>query len=1146
MTSAYLPKAGQGTAAIRDFGLAMLLALQATGGWAQSQVPDASSGEPVSVDGIEQTIAAITEQPGLDDASRSQAIEILKSAQASIRDRVAAEDSAAAFAASLNSAPTQTEKILLALEQVVTPLITPESLGIRDDSTLADLEQRLVAESSSLTNAEGRLADLERQIETQQARPNAIRARVTELRSLLSAPPPGTPPGEAAIVTEARALAVELQRRSRNAELNALNQEQLSNSVRIDLLKAQRRAARDEVATQRRRVELLQGIANEQRQSAVAAAQRSALEAELAATGKHPVVRELAEGNAALTAELGNIAAQIERTTNQRTRIDEYARRVDQSFARSRQRLEIGGVNRAIGQLFLEERRNLPQVSQYRAEVRERGRTLANIGLAQVRIEEQGAELTPIDDRLAALTEQVSADILDPQELRNTSAELELMLQDRRDLLRQASAMYTSYLHALGDLDDAQRRMLELAADYEAFLDENLMWIPSSGIVRGTTIVRSIDALNWMLLPGHWAEVYVASFDAFRDNWLPALLAALLLVTVLVMRRMLRPVFGELSGKVGRLSTDRIGLTLGALGITVVTIVPLPLTFAILGAALLNSPTPTDFTNAVAESLFVMAPFLAHTLWFRALSSSEGVARVHFGWRPEKLKIIRRQLDRLTAVGVPLIFVVALLYLGPTPAHRDSLGRLAFIALMFVLSSINRPLAHPDKGVASDHYLANPDAWSTRLRWAWYGIATIGPLLLAAATFVGYTYTAATLVGRLLDTFWLLLGIALINLVVLRWLALERRKIAWQMALKKREESRAEAREPQEPPADGDAPMVESTPLDLEAVDQQTRKVLYAGLFLVGLIGAWGIWSQVLPALGILERIALWSQTAMIDGVETTVPVTAADLLLGLIIIGVTFVASRNLPGLMEIAVLQRLTLEAGSRYAINTLVNYVVVTIGTVSVLQIIGWNWSQIQWLVAALSVGLGFGLQEIVANFVSGLIILFERPVRVGDTVTVGQLTGTVSKLRIRATTITDWDRKEILVPNKAFITEQVVNWTLTDPITRIVIPVGISYGSDVQRAHRVMEEALIKLPLVLDDPPPKVYFVGFGESSLDFKLYVFSRQLTDRLPLTHAVHEAILGALRESGIEIPFPQRDLHLKSVDDRAGRSISGKEPGAD
>ena len=1125
----------------RAGGLLLLLTLPVVSGWAQTIVPTVAAGETVDIALLEDSIAALTAQADLDEAVRNQAIDLLRAAQSSVRDRIAADDSATAFANALKTAPAQTEKILLSLEQVDTPIPTAESLGVSADMTLVDLEQLLAAESSLLANAEARLAELERQIEAQQARPNQIRSRVTELRNLISTSPVAGPPGEATLVADARALAAELRRQTQNAELNALNQELLSNSVRLDLLKAQRRVARNVLTEARRRVQFVQALANEQRQSAVAAAQRSALQAEIAASGKHSLIRELAEGNAQLTTDLAALAGRIERTTGQLTRVDEYARRIEQSFARSRQRLEIGGINQAIGQLFVEERRNLPQVSRYRVEVRERSKTLANIGLAQVQIEEQSAELTPIDDRLDELMAEVATDIIDPQELDAVEDEVELLLQDRRDLLAQSSSMYTSYLQALSDLDIAQRRLLETAAEYQAFLDQNLMWIPSAGVIRGTTFVRAIDALNWILSPQNWSDLSIATFDGFRENWLPSLLAALLLGLVLTFRRVLRPRFSAINGRVGRLSTDHIGLTLGALGITVLRILPLPLTFAIFGAALLNSPSGTEFTTAVGRALLMISPFLSNTLLFRALCSREGVARIHFGWRDETLTVIRRQLDRLTAVGVPLVFVVALLYLGPAAAHRESLGRLAFIALMLVFTSVIRPLVHPVKGVAAGYFAAHAGSWTSRFKWALYAFAAGGPLLLAFATIIGYLYTAAILTGRLIDSFWLLLAISLINLVVLRWLSLTRRQILWQQALQKREERRASSADQTGPEPEGEIPSVEAAPLDLDAVNQQTRRLLHAGLVFVGLLGAWGIWSDVLPALGVLEKVSIWSQTVTVDGVETVAPVTLADLLLGLVIIGVTLVASGNLPGLMEIAVLQRLSLEPGSRYAINTLLRYVVVTIGVVSFFNIIGWNWSQIQWLVAALSVGLGFGLQEIVANFVSGLIILFERPVRVGDTVTVGQLTGTVSKLRIRATTITDWDRKEILVPNKAFITEQVVNWTLTDPITRLVLPVGISYGSDVQLAHRVMEETLTKMPLVLDDPPPKVYFTGFGESSLDFKLYVFSRQLTDRLPLTHAVHEEILGALRRNGIEIPFPQRDLHLRSVAEPAGNALGGR-----
>ncbi|MBT8066538.1 MAG: mechanosensitive ion channel, partial [Gammaproteobacteria bacterium] len=354
-------------------------------------------------------------------------------------------------------------------------------------------------------------------------------------------------------------------------------------------------------------------------------------------------------------------------------------------------------------------------------------------------------------------------------------------------------------------------------------------------------------------------------------------------------------------------------------------------------------------------------------------------------------------------------------------------------------------------------------------------------------------------------------------------IALSRSKLAMRVMQEEREKQ-------SEPQPDGEAPVIESTPVDIDKVDAQTRKLLRWVLIIFAAVAGWSIWSEVFPAFRLFDQVSLWTRTVVVDGIETFAPVSLADLLLALLVAAGTAVAYRNLPGLTEILVLQRLTLQPGSRYAINTLVRYIVVTVGVIAVLNIIGWNWSRIQWLVAALSVGLGFGLQEVVANFVSGLIILFERPVRVGDTVTVGQLTGTVSKVRIRATTITDWDRKEIVVPNKAFITEQVVNWTLADPITRVVVPVGISYGSDVALAHKVMEETLHSLPLILDEPEPKVFFLGFGDSSLDFKLYAYSRQLADRLPIMHAIHESILKALRENNIEIPFPQRDLHIRST----------------
>src|SRR5258708_22562978 len=159
---------------------------------------------------------------------------------------------------------------------------------------------------------------------------------------------------------------------------------------------------------------------------------------------------------------------------------------------------------------------------------------------------------------------------------------------------------------------------------------------------------------------------------------------------------------------------------------------------------------------------------------------------------------------------------------------------------------------------------------------------------------------------------------------------------------------------------------------------------------------------------------------------------------------------------------------------------------VGIVLACVMLGMTWSKVHWLLAGVSVGLGFGLQEIFANFISGLLILFERPVRVGDVVTVGDVTGVVSRIRIRATMITDADRKELIVPNKEFITSRVLNWTLSDQINRVVINVGAAYGSDVDHVREILLRLAHDDQHVLDEPAPVATFERFAERTLNFVL------------------------------------------------------------
>jgi potassium efflux system protein len=189
------------------------------------------------------------------------------------------------------------------------------------------------------------------------------------------------------------------------------------------------------------------------------------------------------------------------------------------------------------------------------------------------------------------------------------------------------------------------------------------------------------------------------------------------------------------------------------------------------------------------------------------------------------------------------------------------------------------------------------------------------------------------------------------------------------------------------------------------------------------------------------------------------------------------------------------------------------------------------------------LGFGLQEIVANFICGLIILFERPIRVGDVVTIGDQTGAVTRIKIRATTITDWDRRELIVPNKEFITGKLINWSLSDPITRVVVPVGVAYGSDTQATEKLLLKIARENLMVLTQPEPLAVFIGFGDNSLNFELRIFVRGLENRLPVIHNLHLAIDREFRKAGINIAFPQRDIHLDTTRPLEVHVISKPDP---
>jgi small-conductance mechanosensitive channel len=244
----------------------------------------------------------------------------------------------------------------------------------------------------------------------------------------------------------------------------------------------------------------------------------------------------------------------------------------------------------------------------------------------------------------------------------------------------------------------------------------------------------------------------------------------------------------------------------------------------------------------------------------------------------------------------------------------------------------------------------------------------------------------------------------------------------------------------------------------------------------------------------------------------------------------------------LEEEIFPKISLRRGMPNAISTLLHYSILSFGLMLALGAAGMDFSRVTLLAGAFGVGIGFGLQNVVNNFVSGLILLFERPIQTGDTVEVGGLLGDVRRIGIRSSTVRTVDGAEVLVPNANLVSDQVINWTLSDRRRRIDVDVGVAYGTDATRVLELLLDIARANATTLDTPEPQALFLGFGDSSLDFRLRVWIPRFEEGLSVKSELAVAIQAALDQAGIEVPFPQRDLHLRSIDPDATRSLS-REP---
>jgi small-conductance mechanosensitive channel len=254
--------------------------------------------------------------------------------------------------------------------------------------------------------------------------------------------------------------------------------------------------------------------------------------------------------------------------------------------------------------------------------------------------------------------------------------------------------------------------------------------------------------------------------------------------------------------------------------------------------------------------------------------------------------------------------------------------------------------------------------------------------------------------------------------------------------------------------------------------------------------------------------------------------ITSAGILYG------SFLVSWIIQKLLIDEVLARRRVETGVRVSIARLVHYVFIFVGFVVALLALGFEFTKLTIMVSALGVGIGFGLHAVVNNFVSGLILLFERPVRVGDYIEIGVNWAEIKKIGLRATTVQTFDQADVIIPNADLITNQVTNWTLSNRRVRLIVPVGVAYGSNVALVMETLLACARKSSNVAKRPEPQVLFLNFGESSLGFELRVWVLDAEERMKVQSELHQEIDRSFRKAKIEIAFPQRDLHLRSLDE--------------
>lgn len=1109
---------------------ALLLALCVTGiaaDWTVVSAEIHQNGQLlISPEMLKEKTEQVTKATDLDEGIKAKLLSLYRKSLENLALAASHDILADTFVQSIETAPVKIKKLRAAMDHLVQQSQTLERDDRDVDSvSFKEIEQQLLKAKTTYTVIETEVVSLTRQVTAMTERPIKANQRLAEIKEreqeLLAASQTPSPVPVSPQIAEAERWQQQTLLQALQSESRMLNQELVSMPVLAELVNVQLEEATARLEAARSLAQRLEAKVNRNRQDEATQTIGQAKEAMLQVAGSQPALQQAAAKNAELGDILQKVTSALEAMATAKDALEKERKRVEESYSASKQKIALAGLSQALGFLLHEQRRTLPDVRMLQRKMAENQKVIIETGLLQVRSSEERKKLDDLEGSIAELTVGSSQ-----EEFANMETELRKLLISRRDLLEKIFIANQLYLGTLSELEVLYGQLLKAVVSFQKFLAENLLWIRSIPWLRFKDFQSLPQEATALFAPDQWLAA--GKVLAGQADSSPILILVCLLTAALIgCKRRLRILLDAVIEQSVHLATYRFAQPVHAFGLNVLLSLSWPLLIMALGWQLHTAAETTAFTSAVAMSLLALSYRFFFLRVFRTLLLPNGLADRFFHWPKTTITLLRRETGWLMVTFLPAVFFAQLAFFANFSANGSHiLGRLIFIAALGLITVFFFRTLHPRTGVWHRFLEKYAHRLLVRLYPLFFFLIILLPLVLSGLVLAGYVFAVGSLLRCLINSVWVALGIVICHQMVERWLIQSSRQLFRKKALLLHAQAKVN-REPAQGASDKASGPIEEPVEDLVELSTDSRKLLHAMAVLAFGAGMWLVWADVLPALRLFNEFTLWSYTVTVSGQASVVPVTLADAGLVILIGIITLTATRHFPALLKIVLLQHLELPPGSRYTITTLSRYLIGGMGLMAIADILGFSWSQIQWLVAALGVGIGFGLQEIVANFISGLIILFERPIRVGDVVTVGGTDGTVTRIRIRATTIRDFDGKELLVPNKEFISGHLLNWSLSDPVIRLLLPVGIAYGSDVQQAMRLMREAAEENPLILEDPPTTVTFDSFGDNALLLTLRCFIGSVDDRVAIKSVLHQVIDQKFRAAEISMAFPQRDVHL-------------------